>query len=71
MCFITLILTVGSGVAMADATSDALGFNTRDVVKMKLWYDGMGTPELQAKTDSKSPKVLSEELTRALDKADF
>jgi len=76
LCFITLTLSfAGSSSAFADETTDVLGFNTKDIVRMKLWYEGMERVDLQASVNThstaKDPILLNEELSRALDKADF
>lgn len=65
----TSIFTI---TASADDSALMEALSTKNIVRMKLWYDGIDTIENNGQSDGKShSKPLSEELQRAIDKVKF
>ena len=63
----TLALTLCAFSAFADESALTQALNTKNVVRMKLWYDGLeSTPNFEQTAQVKAVKPLSEELERAL-----
>lgn len=69
---ISLITLMLAGSSFADDGMLGFSMKTKQIVRMKLWYEGLSEPQEQTKQDqeSKGPKI-SEELNRALNKAEF
>jgi hypothetical protein len=67
--FFTVVITFCSiSFAFADDYHSLSALNTKNLVRMKLWYEGVSI-EKEVKKDQKiKDKPMAEELKRALDK---
>lgn len=69
---VVLNISVFSSVCFAADTSNLLSFQTKDIVRMKLWYEGLDNLEkTQENQDVEKEVKLSEGLRRAIDKFDL
>ena len=69
---VTLITLSVSESALANDALLAFNLKTKQIVRMKLWYEGLDSiqEKTQQNQDVKQIK-MSEELERALDKSEF
>jgi hypothetical protein len=67
--FFTVVLTFCSiSFAYADDYHSLSALNTKNLVRMKLWYEGVSTEKKVDQNQKLSGKPMTEELKRALDK---
>jgi hypothetical protein len=67
--FFTVVLTFCSiSFAYADDYHSLSALNTKNLVRMKLWYEGVSAEKKVEQNHKLSDKPMTEELKRALDK---
>lgn len=69
---VTLITLSASGAALANDGLLAFNLKTKQIVRMKLWYEGLESNQDKTQQNQEVDQVeMSEELERALDKTEF